>query len=57
MFLLYCSDCLEQERLNQNPCSSVCISGGRGTSLSTSLTSHNHDLRPRKKASSKEWWP
>ena len=25
----------------------ACISGGRGPSLSTSLTSHSHDLRPR----------
>ena len=53
IFVLYCSHCLQQERLNRKRFSSVSISGGRGPSLSTSLTSHRHDLRPRKKASFK----
>ena len=35
-YLLYCFHCLQQ---------SACISGGRGPRLSTSLTSHSHDLR------------
>ena len=43
----------DKKRLNRNPLSFVCISGGRGPSLSTSLTSQSHDLRPRKKASFK----
>ena len=47
--MLYCSHCLQQ--------SSAFLSEGRGPSLSTSLTSHSHDLRSRKKASFTELWP
>ena len=41
IFVFYCSHCLQQ--------SSAFISGGRGPSLSTSLTSHSHGLRSGKK--------
>ena len=49
IFVLYCSHCLQQV-------SSACISGGRGPSLSTSLMSHSHDLRSRKRRLF-EWSP
>ena len=35
IFVLYCSHCLHR---------SACIEGGRGPTLSTSLTSHSRDL-------------